>query len=72
MLKWPQAMRMPPYRTARRCPITRSAIQPPGSVLMYTIEVYSPYTAPAAAVSNPSPPLETDAVMNRMRSARMP
>ena len=39
MQKWPDAMMMPPYSTARRWPISRSAIQPPGSVVMYTIEV---------------------------------
>ena len=32
----------PPYNTARCGPITRSAIQPPGSVVMYTIDVYRP------------------------------
>ena len=42
MLKWPAAIRMPPYSTARRAPIRRSAIQPPGRLAMYTIDVYSP------------------------------
>ncbi len=34
MLKWPQAMMTPPQSTARRWPISRSAIQPPGSAVM--------------------------------------
>ncbi len=42
MLKWPDAMRTPPTITARCGPISRSAIQPPGSVIMYTMEVYKP------------------------------
>ncbi len=42
MLKWPQAMRTPPYSTARRWPMSRSAIQPPGRLIMYTIAVYMP------------------------------
>ena len=42
MLKWPDAMSTPPANTARCGPISRSAIQPPGSVIMYTIDVYSP------------------------------
>ena len=42
MLKWPDAIKRPPTNTARWGPMSRSAIQPPGSVIMYTIEVYSP------------------------------
>ena len=39
---------------------------------MYTIDVYSPYTAPATLVSKPSPPAATGAVMKRMSSTRIP
>jgi hypothetical protein len=39
MLKWPLAIRMPPYQTAFCWPISRSAIQPPGSDSRYTAAV---------------------------------
>ena len=50
-------MRTPPISTARRCPVMRSATQPPARHIRYTMAVYSPYTAPALESPKPRPPV---------------
>ncbi len=74
IVKWPVAMMQPPTKTALRMPISRSAIQPPGSDARYTAVVYSPYAADAISRDRPSPgcSASTAATIASTRIARMP
>src|SRR5437867_2630682 len=49
-------MMMPPMRTLRYAPSSRSATSPPPIVAAQMLPVYVPYTEPAWATSKPSPP----------------
>jgi hypothetical protein len=73
-MKLPAAMNTPPYSTALRCPMSRSAIQPPGMQPRYAAPVYRAYTELAVTSSIPKPGFcpTTRALRNGTSIARMP